>query len=225
MPRYRALLFDLDGTLLDTLHDLAQSMNAVLRRRGLPQHAPAAYRYFVGDGIAELARRVLPEAERSADTVAAVVAEMRAEYALHYADATGPYPGVAELLAGLAARGFTLAVFSNKPDDFVQATVAQFLPRERFAAVLGIRPGVPPKPDPYGALFLAQTLAIPPAAWLYLGDTATDMRTAHAAGMRPLGALWGFREAAELRAAGAHALLERPLQLLEFVDALPESDR
>ncbi len=215
----RAICFDLDGTLLDSLTDLADSMNAALATLGLPPHPEQAYKLFVGDGMATLARRVLP-AERQADDAlaAACVEAMRVEYARRWADATRPYEGVAELLDGLVERGLTLAILSNKPDDFTVETVAKLLDRWPFAVVRGVRAGVPPKPDPTGLFALIDELQIPKADWLYVGDTNTDMRTAAAAGLTSVGVLWGFRERAELEAEGAHHLLARPQELLELVD-------
>ncbi|NUQ01042.1 MAG: HAD family hydrolase, partial [Armatimonadetes bacterium] len=197
MP-YRAVLFDLDGTLLNTLADLADSMNTALRGLGHPPHPTDSYRYHVGDGMTNLALRVLPPDQRDAAEVARCVAAMRAEYALRWAAKTRPYDGVLELLDALAERGVARAVLSNKPDEFTQQVVAKLLGRERFDVVMGAQPGWPLKPDPAGALEVARRLGQPPGAVLYLGDTNTDMATAVAAGMHPVGARWGFRPAAEL---------------------------
>jgi len=216
--RYAAVCFDLDGTLLDTLADLADSMNAALARHGFPPHPEGEYRFLVGDGVDVLARRCLPEAHRADDAAwEALVAAMREEYARRWRDRTRPYGGVPELLEALVARSLSLAVLSNKQDDFTHAQVAHFFPGVPFASVAGARPGVPKKPDPAPALALAETLGIPPARWLYLGDTDTDMRTALGAGMVACGALWGFRPEAELRAAGAQHLLRHPSELLAFL--------
>ena len=213
----RAVIFDLDGTLLDTLEDLADSMNAVLRSMGYPEHPVDAYRYFVGEGMEMLARRALPDAEVSDELVGRCVAAMQREYGRRWADKTRPYPGVPEMLDELERRRFPKAVFSNKPDSFTQLTVRELLSEWRFEPVLGIRPGVPRKPDPAGALEIASRLRVEPEACLYVGDTSTDMQTARAAGMIPLGATWGFRPAAELEESGAEHLLGRPADLLEFL--------
>lgn len=214
---YRAVLFDLDGTLLDTLEDLADSTNAALAQLGCPPHPLDAYRHFVGDGVVNLLTRTLPEARRDPATVARAVELMRAIYAEHWADKTRPYPGIPELLDALAARGVKMAVLSNKPDDTTKLCVARFLPRWSFQAVVGQSPAVPPKPDLAGVRSIVATLAIRPEHFLYLGDTNTDMETANAAGMFPVGALWGFRPAEELRAAGARRLIERPAGLLDLL--------
>jgi len=208
------VLFDLDGTLLDTLEDLADSMNAALRQLGFPTHPVAAYRYFVGDGVVNLVTRALPEGDRGDATVAKAVALMRRIYGEHWADKTRPYPGIPELLDAVAGRGVKMAVLSNKPDDSTQLCVAKLLPRWRFHAVVGASAATPPKPDLAGVRTIVARLAVPTEQFIYLGDTNTDMATATAAGMFPVGALWGFRSADELRASGARALIEKPADLL-----------
>jgi phosphoglycolate phosphatase len=211
---YAAVLFDLDGTLLDTLGDLADSMNAALERLGYPPHPPAAYCYFVGEGVEILAFRALPEAHRAPTDVARCVGVMAEEYATRCLVRTRPYPGIPALLDALAARGIKTAVLSNKPDRFTQELVAKALASWRFAAVRGALPGAPVKPDPTAARELAEKLAVPPGEFLYLGDTGVDMQTAVAAGMYPVGVRWGFRPAEELLAGGARTLLARPEELL-----------
>ncbi|MBI5014256.1 MAG: HAD family hydrolase [Deltaproteobacteria bacterium] len=212
-----AVLFDLDGTLLDSLEDLADSMNEVLRSAGFPGHSTAAYRYFVGDGMEVLVRRAVPADRADEAMVGACLAAMREEYGRRYAVKTRPYPGVPELLDGLEARGVRTAVFTNKPHDAAVQMVGKLLGRWRFEQVLGQRPGFPRKPDPSGALEVTRRMGLDARRFLYLGDTATDMLTARAAGMRPVGALWGFRTREELEAAGAEVLIETPPELLEHL--------
>lgn len=214
---YKAVLFDLDGTLLDTLEDLADAMNAVLAAEGLPAHPTDAYRHFVGDGIVNLVRRALPEYRRDEATVERLVAADREEYARRWRNKTRPYEGVPELLDELTGRGLKLAVLSNKPDDATRLCVEALLPNGSFDVVQGVTDGVPLKPDPAGALDVARRLGVPPDGFLYLGDTATDMRTAVSTGMFPVGVLWGFRDADELAASGAKSLLARPGELLDLL--------
>jgi phosphoglycolate phosphatase len=214
---YKAVLFDLDGTLLDTLEDLADSVNSVLSRVGLPTHPLEDYQYFVGDGVEKMARRALPETCREDAVVIKCVAAMCREYSKRWADKTRPYPGIQELLDGLTVRNITMCVLSNKPDPFTKMIVSNLLPRWRFEQVMGAQPSIPKKPDPTAALELAERLAIPPAEFLYLGDTNTDMQTACAAGMYPVGALWGFRTADELIANGARVLIKQPIELLNLL--------
>lgn len=213
----KAVLFDLDGTLLDTLTDLADSMNTVLAGLGLPLHPREAYRYFVGDGMETLARRVLPEERRTPAMIQRCAAAMRVRYQAHWADNSGPYQGVPELLDALAHRDLSLNILSNKPDDFTRLMVEHFLPGWRWSQVRGARPEMPRKPDPAGALAVAGQLDLAPHQFLYLGDTNTDMRTATAAGMYPVGALWGFRTRQELDETGAKSVLQHPLDLLQLL--------
>ena len=214
---HRAVLFDLDGTLLDTLADVGGSMNLVLRQLGLPEPSLEAYKQYVGDGVECLVRRVLPAERCEPATVAQLGARMREEYGRHWADTTRPYEGVAELLDALTARGLPMAVLSNKPENFTQLCVTRLLPQWRFAAVVGQQPALARKPDPAGALEIARRLGVAPAEMLYLGDTNTDMQTATAAGMYPVGALWGFRSAEELLAHGARALAAHPRDVLPLL--------
>ncbi|MBI5445116.1 MAG: HAD family hydrolase [Deltaproteobacteria bacterium] len=217
----RAVLFDLDGTLLDSLEDLADSMNAVLRRFGFPVHPVGAYRRFVGDGMEVLVRRTVPERARDAETLRRALDEMRAEYGGRHAEKTRPYRGIPELLGELARRRVPFAILSNKPDDATKLVVREVLGTWSFRAVLGARPGRPKKPDPTAALEIAAALGIPAGQWIYLGDTDTDMLTAEAAGMVAVGALWGFRDAGELTSAGARGLLRDPLELLRWLEPHP----
>ncbi len=217
MMRAAAVIFDLDGTLLDTLADLGNCMNSVLARLGYPTHPLDRYRRFVGDGIEVLARRCLAGAAADETAVARVVEEMRGEYGRRWAESTRPYDGIAELLAALRQRGLALAVLSNKPHPFTVRMVEHFFPRGLFAAVWGARPEYPRKPDPAAALALAALMAAAPGEVLYLGDTDTDMRTAAAAGMMPVGVAWGFRPREELLAAGARRVVAAPAGVLDLV--------
>ena len=215
--KYRAVIFDLDGTLLDSLEDLADSMNAVLARQQFPVHAVDRYRYFVGDGISELVKRVLPEQRRTDSLVADNIRWMSAEYEERWQKKTRPYPGIEELLAALTDVGLRMAVLSNKPDPFTKIMVPALLPGWSFEPILGARPGVPVKPDPQAALEIAGQLAVVPHEILYLGDTATDMRTACAAGMLAVGVAWGFRPVEELQQNGAQRIIHYPTDLLPIL--------
>ncbi|MEW6184350.1 MAG: HAD family hydrolase [Thermodesulfobacteriota bacterium] len=216
-----ALIFDLDGTLLDTLDDLADSMNLVLKRFGFPGHPPEAYKYFVGDGMEVLVQRALPITHRDQATISRCFSAMREEYALRWKTKTKPYPGIPDLLDALSQKRWPLTILSNKPHDSSRMVVAELLPRWDFRLVLGARPSVPKKPDPAGALEIAEKLGVSPEGFVYLGDTGTDMLTATRAGMFPVGVLWGFRQAEELKENGAKILLEKPLDLLGYLEANP----
>ena len=213
--RFRAALFDLDGTLLDTLEDIASSMNAVLEAHGLPAHAVNSYRLFVGDGMEILVRRALPPGlSENADLVAACLRDMRDEYSRRCYDTSRPYPGIPEMLGGITRLGLKLAVFSNKSHDFTTGMTLRFFPGIPFSTVLGLTPDVPRKPDPAGALLIAREAGIAPADFLYLGDTSTDMVTATSAGMFAVGAAWGFRGEKELRESGASVIVNKPGEVL-----------
>jgi len=216
--RFDAVLFDLDGTLLDTLEDIADAANGVLARHRYPIHPLDAYRYFVGEGARTLVRRVLPAEARDDETVDRMYAEFRAGYALNWKAKTKPYVGIPEMLDGVVERGLKLAVLSNKPDDFTRKCVAELLPHWTFDAVLGHHDGIPPKPDPTGALEVARGLFVPGYRIVYLGDSSIDMKTALASGMYGVGVLWGFRSRVELEASGARVVIEKPRELFELLD-------
>ena len=209
-----AAIFDLDGTLLDTLDDLADSANEALLACGFPVHPVDAYRIFVGDGMAVLIERILPEPARSPATVERVLQTYRAAYDRRWKSKTKPYQGIEALLTGLTARGIPLGVLSNKPQAYTEICMAHFLGHHPFDRILGQRDAVPRKPDPAGAWEIALGWGLDPADILFIGDTATDMDTATAAGMIPVGVLWGFRAEAELRAHGAVHLVTRPEEIL-----------
>jgi len=219
---YRAIIFDLDGTLLDTLEDLGLSVNAVLKEHGYPAHPLQAYRYFIGDGVEALVKRALPPAAADKPGQAQLnelVEAAREEYRRRWADHTRVYPEVPELLDFLEERKIPKAIFSNKPHEFTVLTVQQLLGPWHFEMVQGAVPGLPRKPDPAGVLAVARKLEVEPRQVVYLGDSRIDMEAAAAAGMYPVGALWGFRDAAELREGGAKMLAQSPLQLTKLFAA------
>lgn len=210
-----AVIFDLDGTLADTVGDIARAGNHVLAQRGLPRHDESAYRRMVGDGAAVLIRRIVP-ADRM-DLLDELLADFREYYPRHMLDTTRAYDGVAELLAALAASRVAMAVLSNKPDAMTRAMVQGLFPEVPFRAVWGQLPERPKKPDPRVALELAARLELEPTQCLFVGDTPVDMETATRAGMQAVGVAWGFRPADELRAAGADHVIEQPSELLRLV--------
>jgi len=215
---FQAILFDLDGTLLDTLADIAGAANAGLKALGFPTHPIESFRSFVGDGAGCLAKRVLPEGHRDDETINRCREVIRAEYAKCWADNTKPYPGVAEMLSELEARGVPMTILSNKPHEATRTVVEGYFPDCHFRIVRGALPSVPVKPDPAGAIQIAEELDIPPGRFVYLGDTGTDMRTAVASGMFPVGALWGFRTAEELTEYGAKVLVKTPQEVVNLFD-------
>ena len=213
----KAAIFDLDGTLTNTLNDIATAMNRSLRLHGLTEFQVDEYRYLVGDGAKVLACRAVRDRQDLAESVRR---EYQAYYQDHTLDTTRPYPGIPELLQALTERGIQVCVLSNKPHADTCGVVRHFFPEIPFAQIRGQVEGVPVKPDPTGALLIARALSLPPDAFVYLGDTNVDMRTARNAGMHPVGVTWGFRPAEELTQAGAEHLIGNPLELLRFVTEL-----
>jgi phosphoglycolate phosphatase len=215
--RCRAVLFDLDGTLLDTLKDIANSVNKALLHLGFPRHELEAYKHFVGDGREILAIRTLPEHHRDPATVIKLAASINEEYLKHWGDSTCCYQGIPELLNALTIGNIKMAILSNKPHSFTEIMVPRLLSRWHFEIVVGALSSVPKKPDPTAALQISQRLDIPPSEFIYLGDSDIDMKTATAANMYPIGALWGYRTAEELLAGGAQKLIDHPTDLLRLL--------
>ncbi len=211
---YRAVLFDLDGTLVNTLEDIASAMNYALERYGLPAWQVADYRYLVGNGARKLAERAVRD---RADMKEMVLNAYQHQYETHCMALSAPYPGIPRLLQSLSRRGLRLCVFSNKPDADTCRIIQHYFPGPVFQAVHGQREGIPVKPDPQGALEMAGELGISPGEFLYLGDTGTDMICANRAGMTAIGVLWGFRDRAELEENGARFCLEKPEDLIKLL--------
>jgi len=215
--QFKAVCFDLDGTLLDSLADLADCTNKILLKRGFPEHPVDAFRYFVGDGAKMLMTRVLPEEVRNESLIEDCRQDFEIAYRECWNEQTIPYKDIPELLDALIGRQLKLTVLSNKPNEFTLLMVENLLAQWNFEVVLGQREGIPRKPDPAGMLEICQQLEIPAEAFLYLGDTATDMKTAVSAGCFPVGVLWGFRTEEELRDNGARAIVKEPLDVLDFL--------
>lgn len=201
---YKAVFFDLDGTLIDSLADLGEAVNRMLVDLGLPRHAAEAYRAFIGEGARRLVERALPEAVRGdEELVKRALALYQEHYGSCWHEQTRAYPGMPELLADLQRAGVPLGVISNKPDAFTRLCTAHFFPGTAFAVVLGQREGLVRKPDAAMAHAAAGRLGLKAEACVYVGDSGVDMRFAHAAGMRAVGVAWGFRDREELVANGA----------------------
>ena len=213
----KTILFDLDGTLLNTIDDLADAANWVCTQNGWPTFPVETYKHFVGNGIPKLVERFSPENARTPEQLAATLAAFSARYDAHKEDKTAPYPGMAELLDALQAEGIQTAVFSNKADPLCGKIIEHYFGTGSFAIVRGNRPGVPTKPDPAGVYSLMKDLGAEASSTLFVGDSDVDIYTGHNAGLHAVGALWGFRGKAELTAAGADALAAVPADILAFV--------
>lgn len=217
-------IFDLDGTLLNTLEDLAASGNFVLKNHGYPTHPTDAYKMFVGNGIRKLVERALPPEARRDEIVEPLFKEFLDYYAIHKMDKTMPYPGIVELLEGLQERGIKVAVASNKAHEAMAPLMERYFPTIRFTAVLGNKPGAAPKPNPGIVFEILKLAGDGPETTVYVGDSCVDMETGANAGLKKIGVLWGFRTKEELVNAGADWLLERP-DLTSFLDILSALQR
>ena len=192
--KYKVILFDLDGTLLDTLEDLAEAVNAALRKRGLPLHSTDEYRKMVGHGVRNLVTVALPEAFRADEAfIDSCLADFKAYYTEHIDVHTRPYPGIPELLARLHGSGTRIAVASNKFQEGTEKLIAEFFPGIPFAAILGNRPGYPLKPDPEIVGEVLRAAGASPADAILVGDSSTDMLTARNGGIKSIAVTWGYR--------------------------------
>ncbi len=221
------LIFDLDGTLLDTLTDIGEAANRALADAGFPAHSMDAFRTLVGDGVVVLFQRALPQLPaKDPAVIDQCVARFKHHYDLLWDQTSRPYDGIETMLDQLSAQGATLAVLSNKPDEFTQICVNRFLHNYHFSVVLGSKPDFPCKPHPEGVHRILRSLStnagtsLTAEQCLYLGDTNTDMQTALSAGCIPIGVTWGFRTADELRQAGARFLIDHPSELQTLLTQL-----
>lgn len=206
------IIFDLDGTLLNTLGDLRAAANTALRLRGLPPRSMEEIRRFVGNGVRNLMRRCLP-AGSSDEEIDAALADFKRYYADHLCDTTVPYDGIPELLSILRKRGMKVAVLSNKLDSASQELIRRYF-RGKVDVVFGEHEGVPRKPDPTSCRMVMEQLGVRPAEVLYVGDSGVDMQTARNAGLTAVGVTWGFRSREELIENGADMLADLPIQIL-----------
>lgn len=213
----KAIIFDLDGTLLDTLEDIAISANDALVHLGFEAQEVQKYRYFVGEGVVKLFENIFAASPQSPAIIAEAVQRFETHYAKQFNQMTKLYEGISKMLTFLQKRGFKMAILSNKPDSFTKMCAIKYLRQWHFEAVYGARDGVPRKPHPQGALDVAEVLHVKPQECYYLGDTMIDMQTASGAGMRAIGALWGFRDEEELREHGAQHLVKTPSELIKLL--------
>ncbi len=212
----KAFIFDLDGTLINSLDDLADAVNLMLAKHGYPTRPLELFPQYIGEGVHKLVERALPLEARSPDEVATLVADYQRHYSATWNNKTRAYDGITDVLETLRQRGLKIAVLSNKPHHFTKLCCDQFFPAGIFDAVLGAREDVPRKPHPQAAHELASQLGLSTSDCAYVGDSGLDMQFAVNAGMYPAGVLWGFRSAEELRENGAQKLISRPDELLEL---------
>ena len=212
----KTIIFDLDGTLIDSLEDIAVCMNKVLEELNLPIHKIDDYKYFVGSGVDVLVNNALKDSSQEIKNE--VLEKFKKEYDQQLHAKTKPYEGIYELLDELKKLDYNLAVLSNKPHDFTIAYVDYLFKNYNFKEVHEQKKEVPRKPDPIGAINIAKALNIPCSEIFFVGDTKIDMQTAKSANMKAIGVLWGFRDEEELLTNGADFIVKHPLEILEIVN-------
>ncbi|MFI3285621.1 MAG: HAD family hydrolase [Rikenellaceae bacterium] len=211
------IIFDLDGTLLNTIGDLAACCNQTLEKHQLPTHSDEEYASFVGNGIMRLVERTIPEPLRTVERVAEIRKDFVALYTENIAIHSTPYAGIVELLRTLSEQGVAVAIASNKFQAGCEKLAKHYFPNIRFATVLGQRPNIALKPDPYIIREIIQRTSYTPDKILFVGDSGVDMQTASAAGVDSVGVTWGFRSREELEKAGAKHIIDTANQLLEII--------
>ena len=213
----KLVIFDLDGTLLDTIADLAESANYALKQLGYPTHPTEVIRTYVGNGINKLLERALPATEQTEANVMRMRTHFIPYYDAHNADLSAPYPGIVALLEALQAKGLMIAVASNKYQEATTKLVKHYFPTIRFVEVLGQREGINVKPDPTIVYDILEKAGVSQAETLYVGDSGVDMQTALNAGVDAVGVTWGFRSRAELEGFCPMGLIDEAEELLRFV--------
>lgn len=219
----KAVLFDLDGTLVNTLGDLSFGVNNELSKRNFPIHEPNAYKMFVGNGIPKMVERAAP-----VGTDESVLKEMTDSfveyYSVHYADFTTAYSGTKELLETLKEKGIKVAVVTNKAQGPAELVIDKFF-GNAFDLIFGQKPGIPAKPDPTAAIMAMKELSVNADECIFLGDSGVDVKTAVNSGAYPVGVLWGFRDETELLQNGAKKLINDPQELIKIIDDINSEEK
>jgi phosphoglycolate phosphatase len=213
---FKAVLFDMDGTLINSVDDIADAMNLVLQQNHLPVHPVDHYISWIGDGLKNLVTSALPDNNKDDAFINKCHEEMKAAYSVMWMNKSHLYPGIAELLTSLKDLKIKLAVLSNKHHKFTRIIADKLLGEWNFDVIMGFRDGFPRKPDPSSALEIARQIKIHPDLFVYVGDSSTDMLTAHNAGMYPVGVNWGYRSSESLIENGARKILLEPKELLSL---------
>lgn len=216
MPNKKALIFDLDGTLLNSLVDIADAVNFVLEQHHFKVHAFDAYKNFIGNGIEVLARKALPQ-NLTEDEFQTLFSEIKASYKIRQNTKTAAYDGIIPMLEEAQAKGLMLAVLSNKPHEFVPPTIERYFQGIKFSYTFGSREGVEKKPKPDAVFELLDKMGLKQEDCFFIGDTSTDIMTANNAKMESIGVLWGFRNRVELENAGANYIISHPKELLKLI--------
>lgn len=213
----KLIIFDLDGTLVDTIADLAGSTNHALDRCGFPRHEVSEYKFFVGNGINKLFERALPENERTEENILRIRKEFLPHYDLHNADLSIPYPGIPDLLKELQNKGIQLAVASNKYQSATRKLIGHYFPDISFTAVFGQRENIPVKPDPAVVNEIIGIAGVEREEVLYVGDSGVDMQTAKNAHVTVAGVTWGFRPLSELQTFHPDYIVKEAKDILEII--------
>ncbi|WP_216616378.1 HAD family hydrolase [Marinifilum caeruleilacunae] len=214
----KGVIFDLDGTLANSIEDIADSMNQVLEENNFPTHDYTTYKTFVGRGVRSLVEKSLPLENRSVEEIEKSFDRMMSVYDENCIVKTCLYPGIKDLLNALSEKGIKISVFSNKANELTQKVVEVLLADWKLEYVLGAGGDIPRKPDPKGAILISEKMGIDPSELMYIGDSGVDMATAQNSGMHAVGVLWGFRDMEELLENGAQTLLEKPMDLMSSFD-------
>lgn len=214
--KFKGVIFDLDGTLVDSLHDIADAMNSVLKSYNFPTHSYEAHQSFIGSGLRSLVSKSLPLAHNNEKQIDTCFNSMIEVYRDNCTHKTKPYDGIIELLDNLNSRNIKLSILSNKADEFTKK-IAQALFPNYFDPIVGLTIEAHKKPNPIGALEISKTLGIKPEEIIYVGDTGIDMQTATNANMFAVGVSWGFRSAEELTLSGAKAIVNNPMDLIQIL--------
>lgn len=213
----KAVIFDLDGTLVNTISDLASSVEYALAKFGFAGHTLEEYTSYVGNGTLKLIERSLPDDARNDDALLHKVHDtFSAYYAEHFCDSSAVYDGISDLLDCLQDRGVALCINSNKPDRFTKAIIEKLFSGYEFSVCIGARDNVPKKPDPASELEIAEILGLDKEQIIHIGDSDVDIHTAHNAGIKAIGCTWGFRSKESLIQAGADYMADSPAHIKEF---------
>ncbi|MBI9059838.1 MAG: HAD family hydrolase [Labilibaculum sp.] len=215
---YKGVVFDLDGTLANSIEDIADSMNKVLQEKNLDTHDYITYKTFVGRGIKSLVENALPKSHRDASFIEESFQRMMKVYDDNCIAKTALYPGISDLLNSLRDRNLKIAIFSNKANELTQKVVNVLLANWQLEMVIGAGGDIPRKPDPKGALLISEKMGIAPEELMYVGDSGVDMETANNSGMHAVGVLWGFRDMEELLENGAQTIIHHPMDLIQSLD-------
>ena len=217
--KYQAAIFDMDGTLIDSLEDLTDSVNEAMTHYDFPSHTLEECRYFVGNGARKLIERSIPKDKASdSDFVSEVLEYYNGCYKRHLTNKTHPYDGIIDMLKRLQEKNISLGVCTNKQQFAADEIISAMFPANMFGAVIGDQKGLPRKPDPAKVLKIADQFNVKPEHVAYFGDTSVDMETAHNAGFLSIGVTWGFRPKSELIESGAEIIINHPSELWQHVD-------